>query len=326
MSRMLSTLSKFGVVVLALGTAAVMAQAQYPNRPVRIVVPYGPGSGTDILARTLAEPLGQALGQPIVVENKAGANSMLGTDIVAKAAPDGYTLGLATNAGLAASPGGLSQSVPYDAERDLAYITRVASVSFVLLVNNKLAVNSPRELIDYVKANPGKLSYASGNTGGIAYMGYLKRAYELDITHVPYKSTPSALVDLMSGQVEVMMADVASSTPRIRAGQLKALGVAADQRSPLLPEVPTLDESGVANVPDMSGWWALVGPAGMPAGIADRLNREFVEILGREDVREKMLRSGLVATPSTREQAARYQQDQLEVWSALVRDLGLQAQ
>lgn len=324
MSRVRDFLMK-GLVAVAAATA-LPAFAQYPNKPIRIVVPYTPGSATDILGRTLAEPLGQALGQPIVIENKAGGNSMLGTDIVAKAAPDGYTLGFATNAGLAASPGGLSRSVPYDPAKDFSYISMVASVSYVLLVNKSMEVNTPRELIDYARANPGKVNYASGNTGGIAYMGYLKQAYQLDMTHVPYKSTPPALTDLMGGQVQVMMADVASGTPRVRAGQVKALAVASEQRNPLLPELPTLTEAGVPGVPDMSGWWVLVGPAGMPDEILNRLNKEIVAILKRQDIREKMLQSGLVATPSTREEAANYQRDQIKVWAKLVNDLGLQAQ
>lgn len=324
MSRVLDLLLK-GLVAVAAATA-LPAFAQYPSKPIRILVPYTPGSATDILGRTLAEPLGQALGQPIVIENKAGGNSMLGTDIVAKAAPDGYTLGFATNAGLAASPGGLSRSVPYDPAKDFSYVSLVASVPFVLLINKSMEVNTPRELIDYAKANPGKVNYASGNTGGIAYMGYLKQTYGLDMTHVPYKSTPPALTDLMGGQVQVMMADVASGTPRVRAGQVKALAVASDQRNPLLPEVPTLTEAGVPGVPDMSGWWALVGPAGVPDEIVNRLNKEIVAILKRKDIQEKMLQSGLVATPSTREEAANYQREQIKVWAKLVKDLGLQAQ
>ena len=313
-----------GLAVAAGLACAGAASAQtYPSKPIRLIVPFGPGSASDILARILSEPLVQALGQPIVIENKPGNNTTLGTELVVQSPPDGYTLGLLTNSGLAASPGGLTSGVRYDPVKDLAYITMVASVNYLLLVNNDVPAKTAAELVTLVKANPGKFNYASGNTGGIAYGGYFKNAHQLDMTHVPYKSTPPALADLISGHVQIMVADVPSSLAMIRAGKVRPLGVPSAKRYVLLPEVPTFAELGLATPPVMDGWWALVAPAGTPDAIQDRLNKEVVKVLESDTVRTKLLDSGLVPTPSTRQQATEYQKDQLQVWTTMVKDLNL---
>lgn len=306
---------------------AVPATAQpYPNKPIRLVVPFGAGSGSDILARIVAEPLSQALGQSIIVENKPGNNTTLGTEFVATAPPDGYTLGLLTNSGLAASPAGLTTGVRYDPAKDLSYVSLVASVNYVWLVNNDVDAKSAPDLIKLIKANPGKFNYASGNTGGIAYGGYIKNAYQLDVTHVPYKSTPPALADVISGHVQMMVADVPASLSMIRAGKVRPVGVPSAQRYVLLPEVPTFAESGLATPPNMDGWWATTAPAGTPDEILDRLNKEIVTILQTESVKAKLLQSGIVPMPSTRQQAVQYQKDQLEVWRTIVKDLNLKVE
>lgn len=310
-------------VAAGLLQAGVVSAQPYPSKAIRLIVPFGPGSASDILARILSEPLVQALGQPIVVENKPGNNTTLGTELVVQSPPDGYTLGLLTNSGLAASPGGLTSGVRYDPVKDLAYITMVASVNYLLLVNTDVPAKTAAELVTLVKANPGKFNYASGNTGGIAYGGYFKNAHQLDMTHVPYKSTPPALADLISGHVQIMVADVPSSLAMIRAGKVRPLGVPSAKRYVLLPEVPTFAELGLATPPVMDGWWALVAPAGTPDAILDRLNREVVKVLESDAVRTKLLDSGLVPTPSTRQQATEYQKDQLQVWTKMVKDLNL---
>lgn len=302
---------------------AASAQQPYPSKPIKLIVPFGPGSASDILARIISEPLTQALGQPIVIENKPGNNTTLGTELVVQAAPDGYTLGLLTNSGLAASPGGLTTGVRYDPVKDLVYITMVASVNYLLLVNNDVPVKTAAELVALVKANPGKYNYASGNTGGIAYGGYFKNTHQLDMTHVPYKSTPPALADLISGHVQIMVADVPSSLAMIRAGKVRPLGVPSAKRYVLLPEVPTFAELGLATPPVMDGWWALVAPAGTPDAVQDRLNKEVVKVLESDAVRTRLLDSGLVPTPSTRREATDYQKDQLQVWTRMVKDLNL---
>lgn len=309
-------------VVLA---TPVMAQP-YPNKPIRLIVPFGAGSASDILARILSEPLAQALGQPIVIENKPGNNTTLGTEMVVQAAPDGYTIGLLTNSGLVASPAGLTSGVRYDPAKDLSYISLVASVSYVWLVNTDISARTAPELIQLIKANPGKYNYASGNTGGIAYGGHIRNAYQLDVTHVPYKSTPPALADLLSGHVQIMVGDVPSSLAMIRAGKVRAVAMTTAQRHALLPDVPTFSDQGLATPPDMSGWWCAVAPAGTPSEILDRLNKELVRILETESVRAKMLQNGLVPMPSTRQQAVQYQKNQFLVWKTIVKALDLKVE
>lgn len=316
-----------GLATAASLLAAVPVTAQpYPNKPIRLIVPYAAGSGSDILARMIGEPLSQALGQPIIVDNKPGNNSTVGTELVATAAPDGYTLGLLATAGLAASPGGLTSGVRYDPVKDLSYITLVASVNYVWLVNNDVNAKTAPELIKLIKANPGKYNYASANGGGIAYGGYLKNAYKLDVTHVPYKSSPQALADLISGHVQLMVVDVPVSLSMIRSGNVRPVGVPAGQRDVLLPDVPTFAEYGLPTPPDMNGWWALVAPAGTPDAILDRLNKEVVKILETDAIKSKLLQSGIVPTPSTRQQATQYQKDQLQVWKTIIKDLDLKVE
>lgn len=315
-------LTAFATTVTVMLAAPAMAQS-YPNKPIRLIVPFGAGSGSDILARILAEPLAQALGQPIVIENKPGNNTTLGTELVVSSPPDGYTIGLLTNSGLVASPAGLTSGVRYDPAKDLTYISMVASVSYVWLVNNDMKATTAPELIKLLKANPGKFNYASGNTGGIAYGGYIKNAYQLDVTHVPYKSVPPGLADLISGHVQVMVADIPASLGMIRGGKVRAVGMTTAQRNSLLPDVATFSEQGLATPPDMSGWWCAVAPAGTPDDILDRLNRELVKILETESVKAKLLQNGIVPTPSTRQQAVQYQKDQFLVWKGIVKDLNL---
>lgn len=303
-------------------TAAMGAQA-FPEKPVRLIVPYAAGSASDIVARAFAEPLGRALGQPVIIDNKPGGNSTLGTNLAAKAAPDGYTLVLAAHSGLAASPAGLIAAMPYDPTKDLGYVTLVGAIPFVWITNNAMQAKSARELIDLLKAHPGTYNYASGNTGGISYGGYLKKTYGLDIAHVPYKSTPPALVDLIGGQVQVMMADVGTAVPMVRSGKVRAIAMPTPQRNPLLPEVPTFAENGLQTPPDLSGWWALAAPAATPPEVLDRLNTEMVKILSTPEIKSIFLRSGVEATPSTREKAAQYQREQLRIWTRIVKELDL---
>ncbi len=320
--KLVHRFTAFATAVGVMLAAPVMAQS-YPNKPIRLIVPFGAGSGSDILARIIGEPLGQALGQPIVIENKPGNNTTLGTEFVVSSPPDGYTLGLLTNSGLVASPAGLTSGVRYDPAKDLSYISMVASVSYVWLVNNDVKATKAPELIELLKANPGKFNYASGNTGGIAYGGYIKNAYKLDVTHVPYKSVPPGLADLVSGHVQLMVADIPASLGMIRGGKVRAVGMTTAQRNSLLPDVATFSEQGLATPPDMSGWWCAVAPAGTPDEILDRLNRELVKILETESVRAKLLQNGIVPTPSTRQQAVQYQKDQFLVWKGIVKDLNL---
>lgn len=302
--------------------AAMGAQA-FPDKPIRLIVPYAAGSASDIVARAFTEPLGRAIGQPVIVDNKPGGNSTLGTNLAAKAPADGYTLVLAAHSGLAASPAGLIEAMPYDPTKDLSYVTLVGSIPFVWITNNAVPAKSARELIDLIKAHPGMYNYASGNTGGISYGGYLKKTYGLDIAHVPYKSTPPALVDLIGGQVQVMMADVGTAVPMIRSGKVRAIAMPTPQRNPLLPDVFTFAENGLQTPPDLSGWWALAAPAATPREVLDRLNTEMVKILSTPEIKSIFLRSGVEAIPSTREKATQYQREQLQIWTRIVKELDL---
>ena len=302
------------------------AHAEYPNRPIRLIVPTTAGSGTDIFARIISEPLSQALGQPIVIDNKPGLNTTVGAHAAAQAAPDGYTILLGASSGLVASPAGLVRNVPYDPIRDFSYISLMGTISYVWLVNNDINVKTAQQLIKYVRDNPGKLNYGSANASGVAYMAFVRRAYDLDVTHVAYKSAPPAYVDLLSGRIQMMVSDVVTATPLVRANKVKAVAAVSVQRTPLLPELPTLAESGIQNVPDLTSWWAMCAPAGVPVEILDRLNKELVVILERPSIRDRLTQNGIFPTPSTRREAERHQREQLQVWAKAIKDFDLKSE
>ena len=311
--------------LLAAGVSPAFAQS-WPARPIKLIVPFGPGSATDVLARTISEPLSRALKQPIVLEHKAGANTSIATGLVANGTPDGYTLGLLTNSGLVANPGGMMDNLPYDVNKEIALISQVAAVNYVLAVHPSITGKTLREVVDHVKANPGKLSYGSGNTGGISFGGHFAKSNGLTIAHVPYKSVPPALVDLAAGHVQVMFPDTGSAMAMIQAGKIRPIAVPTAKRHPLLPDVPTYAESGFPTPPDFSGWWMLTAPAGTPNEILDRLNAELTPILKQPDVVATLLRAGVIAAPSTRDEAVRYQRDQLALWTKMIAETGLKIQ
>ncbi|MEN9316060.1 MAG: hypothetical protein RIS35_2453, partial [Pseudomonadota bacterium] len=292
-----------GATALTCAAPRAFAQTGWPNRPIRLILPFGPGSASDVLARSFSEPLAQKLGQSVVIDYKPGANSTIGTSMVARAAPDGYTFGMLTNAGLAASPGGLTEGVNYDTLKDFSYITLVASLSYVFLASAGSPARTLREAVEHIRANPGRLSYGSGNTGGITFMGHFVKSQGLDISHVPYKSVPPAVTDLAAGHVQYLVADISSSLAMLQNGRVRALAVPYPQRHPLLPDVPTYTEAGFATPPDFSGWWALTSPAGVPREILDRMNSEVTTILRTAEVREMLLKRGITTTPSSREEA-----------------------
>ena len=318
--RLLNTL---GASAMLGAVPRAFAQAGWPNRPIRLILPFGPGSASDVLARSFSEPLSQKLGQPIVVDYKPGANSTIGTSMVARSAPDGYTFGMLTNAGLAASPGGLTEGVNYDTLKDFSYITLVASLSYVFLAAANGPARTLKEAVGHIRANPGKLSYGSGNTGGITFMGHFVRSQGLDISHVPYKSVPPAVTDLAAGHVQYLVADISSSLAMLQNGRVRALAVPYPQRHPLLPDVPTYAEAGFATPPDFSGWWALTAPAGVPNEILDRMNTEVTAILRTAEVRDMLLKRGITAAPSSREEITRYQREQLQIWTKMIAESGL---
>jgi tripartite-type tricarboxylate transporter receptor subunit TctC len=318
-----------GLVLVALAGAAVLlapaAQSQtYPNRPVTIIVPFGAGSATDTVSRLIAQPLGEALGQNVVVEDRPGADGALAATYVARAAPDGYTLLMASNSPLSAAPF-LVKNIAYDAIKDFTPIARTGSYTLMLVVNPKLPVHSVAELVAYAKANPGKLSYASGNTSGIVGGETFKRWAGLDIVHVPYKSTPPALTDVMDGRVSMMFADLITGLPHVRSGGVRALAMTRLKRSALIPELPTMDEAGVEGF-EMDSWVALFGPANMPPAIVTRLNVEIRRIIDNPDVQKKMVKVAFDSFSSTPEELGAFTKDQLAKWGKMIKDAGIRAE
>jgi tripartite-type tricarboxylate transporter receptor subunit TctC len=275
---------------LAMAGAAAAAQA-YPDKPIRLIVPFPAGGTTDLLARTVGQRLTMAWGQPVVIENRPGAGATIGADVVAKARPDGYTLLMAAvHHTIAAN---YYKHLPYDLQKNLAPVSVVAIVPNVLVVRPDLPVSNVQELIAYAKANPGKLTYASNGAGTAHNLigEQFKTMTGTDITHIPYKGSAPALTDLMGGRVTMMFDTVSSCLPYVKAGKLKALAVATGSRSSVLPDVPTLSEAGLKGF-DIASWFGVMAPAGTPPAIVDKLSAEIDKILANPEVRKQLLPIG----------------------------------
>jgi tripartite-type tricarboxylate transporter receptor subunit TctC len=311
------------------GLMAVLAnpsRAQnFPSKPVTIVVPFAPGSGTDTVSRLIAQHLGPALGQSIVVENKPGANGALAASYVARATPDGHTLLMATNTTHSANPGGMMKNLPYDAIKDFAPVSRVGTYIFVLVVTPDVPAKTLPELIAYAKANPGKLSYASGNGTGIVAGETFKHWAGVDILHVPYKSTPPAINDLLGGRVSMMFIDLTTGLSHIKAGTLRPLAVTTRERTTLLPDLPSLHESGVTNY-DITSYAAVFAPASTPKEVLARLNTEMRKIVDSKEVKGRLAEMGFDAFSSSPEQLGQFIQEQLVLWTRLIKESGIEAQ
>lgn len=302
--------------------ASTPAAAQgYPARPVTIIVPFGAGSGTDTVARIVGEHLGKALGQSFVIENKAGANGTIAANHVARAAPDGYTVFMSTNTAHAAAPT-LMKSISYDPIKDFAPISRVGNYTFVLATEPGLKVSNVQELIALAKSQPGKLSYASGNSTGIVSAERFKSITKIDVFHVPYKSTPGALNDLLAGRVSMMFIDLAPSLSHIETGALKALAVSSGDRSPLVPNLPSMREAGVPNFA-IESWAALYAPAKTPPEIVARLNAEVRNVVAKPEVKQLLAKGGFDAFSSTPDELATYTKEQLVLWTQMIKDAGI---
>ena len=270
----------------------LQAQAPYPGKPVRVVVPFPPGGATDIVGRAIAERLQAALGQPFVVENKAGASGNIGVAEVARAPADGYTLVVGAPQTLTINPR-LFKSLPFDPQKDLAPVAVIASVPNVLIVSNKLPVRTPQELVALAKQKVGRLNYGSSSIGGTPHLSaeMFKSMTGTFILHVPYRGSAPALQDLIGGQIDLMFDNPPAALPQIKAGTVRALAVTSLRRSASIPELPTLDESGVAGF-DSQGWFALLAPAGTPQPVLERLNTEVNKILATPEFRERLLKVG----------------------------------
>jgi tripartite-type tricarboxylate transporter receptor subunit TctC len=294
----------------------------YPTKPITIIVPFGPGSATDTIARVVAQHLGAALKQTVVVDNRPGANGALAALYVARSAPDGYTLFMSTNSPHSAAPY-LMKNVGYDPLKDFAAITRMGSYTLMLCIHPSIPAKSVKELIEYAKSNPGKLSFASGNTSGVVAGETLKHWAELDILHVPYKSAPTAINDVLAGRVSMMFTDLTTGLPHVKAGTLRALASTRLKRSTLLPELPTLDEAGVKGF-DMDSWAAIFAPAGTPSDIITLLNAALRKIIDSPEVKKNLGNVGFEAFSSSSGELETFVKDQLGKWGKMIKDAGIQ--
>ena len=313
------------VAVLAACVLPVAAQQPYPSKPIRIVVPYPPGGFNDTLGRVLAEKFQKAWGQAVLVDNKPGANTVIGTDAVAKAAPDGYTL-LVVAFPFAVTPS-LIRNLPYDTLRDFAPVALCAQSPNILVANPELPVKSVAELIALAKAKPDGLSYASTGNGSSNHisMELFQTLEGVKLVHVPYKGSAPAVVDLLSGQVQVMFDNAPNVMPQVRAGKLRALAQTGATRSAVAPEVPTVAESGVPGY-ELTVWFGLVAPSGTPRDIVNKLNAEVLKILALPDVRERFLALGVEPLGSTPEEFGTHIRAQMDKWAKVVKDAGVKAE
>ncbi len=306
----------------AFATGVAMAQSSHPDRPVHLVVPYPPGALTDLLARTIGERLGASLKQPVIVDNKPGAGTLVGAEFVAKQPADGYTLLMATSTTLGISPA-LYQPSPINPLKDFAPISQVGSVNFFLIANPQFPARNVREMIDAIKSSPGKYNYASVGNGSPhhLFMESLKREYGLEIQHVPYKGTPMALTDLLSGAIQVMFADATVAVPNIRAGKVIALGTSAAKPTTLLPNVPPIS----ATVPgfDWQAWQGIVEPAGTTREIVARLSVELQRIQETPEFKEQLIKFGMEPfAPHSPEQFAATIAGEQPRWAKAIKDSG----
>lgn len=308
------------VLAAALALAALPASAQYPARPVRMVLTFPAGGPLDIVTRAIAQPLSQALGQPVLVENKPGGDGLIAADAVAKSAPNGYTLFLASSA-LASVPA-LHKNPPIDPLADFTPVTSVGSFSFFVFVHTSVPANSLAELVEYARANPGKMSYGTASTTALLASAQLLSMAKVAMVHVPYKGDPPAFSDFTNGRVQMMIGAPLVWLPQVKAGKLRALGTLLTRRSSLLPEVPTMAEAGFPGI-SFVPWAALLGPAGMPKEIVERLNRDVRAVLQRQDVREQLDKLAFQTTGSTPEELAAYMKEQIDVWRSTAREAGI---
>lgn len=310
--------------MLMLVSSATLAQT-YPSRPVRLIVPYPPGGSADIVARRISEDWGKALGASMIIENKAGAGGNIGVDAVAKAPKDGYTIGLQT-VSLAINPA-IFAKMPYDTLKDLSAIGTVASSQHVLVLNNNFPAKNTMELVAAAKAAPGKYSYGSAGSGSTFHMSaeLFKAVANVDILHVPYKGGGPALVDTIGGQVDMSFPVLSAALQQVQGGKLRAIGVTGPKRSPLMPDVPTLAESGVPGY-SFETWFMVFAPAGTPPDIIDKLNATLGKVLADPGLKERMAKEGIDATPSTPAQAQAKLATEMALWAKVVKERGIKAE
>jgi tripartite-type tricarboxylate transporter receptor subunit TctC len=314
--------------MLAVGVAALLsthsvAQAAWPDRPIRLIVPFAPGASNDILARSIAVKLSERLGQPVIVENKGGAGGIIGTDYVAKSSPDGNTLlfvsiSITTNAAI-------RKTLPYDLLKDLQPIGEVGAGPFVVVVSNALNVKTLQEFIDLARAKPKTINYGTAGVGGINHLGteLFAAAAKVQLVHVPYKGMGPAFNDLIAGNLQMGLPSLSSVAQHIHAGMMRGLAVTGKHRSSLAPELPTADEAGLPGF-ELEVWWGLVGPAKMPPAVVKRLNDDLNALLESPDVQETLKREGATTHPSTPEDFGNLISSDVKRWKRVVEDAHIQ--
>jgi tripartite-type tricarboxylate transporter receptor subunit TctC len=300
--------------------------AEYPDKPIRMLVGFAPGGGTDTTARTIAQPLSEALGQQVVVDNRAGAAGNIATDIASKSPPDGYTVLMGTIAALAINPS-LYKKLPFDPIRDFEPITLAVSSTNVLAVHPSVPVKNVRELIALAKSQPGKLSYGSSGVGGAGHLAgvLFDSTAGTRMVHIPYKGGAPAMIALISGEVQLVFATAETAVPQIKSGKIRALGVTIAKRTALLPDLPTIAEAGLPGY-EANNWYGILVPAKTPHAIVERLNREIVKILTSPAIKEQLFRQGLDASPSTPKEFAAYIKSETAKWGKVVQASGAKAE
>jgi tripartite-type tricarboxylate transporter receptor subunit TctC len=313
---------RYALVALALVLSGACGAQTYPSKAIRLIVPFPPGGSNDIVGRMVGIQLGERLGQSVVIDNRGGAGGTIGTDMAAKAAPDGYTLLMATNSPMSAVPA-LKKSPPYDPVADFTPITDIGRYTFFILVHPSVPAKTLAELIDYARANPGKLNYATGNTTGIVSTAYFASLAGIQLVHVPYKGEPQAVTDLVAGRVQLMFCSSGTSIAHIRDGRLRPLVTTLGKRSHMLPEVPTIAEAGMPQF-SITSWAGLFGPARMPREVVQRLNKEFGAAMGRPEVQAAMEKAAFALSPSSPEQLAAFVKEQMESYRRILRAAGVE--
>lgn len=320
--RLLSAAVVSGAALMAASVAH--AASDYPNKPITLVVPFPAGSGTDAVGRIFGSELSAILGQQIVVENKPGANATIAASYVARAKPDGYTLFVTTNTSHSDAPW-LMKNVSYDPVKDFTPIARGGNLPFILVVNPKRPWKNVSELVADAKKNPGRITYASGNSTGIVAGATLANRAGIDILHVPYKGTPQGLTDVVGGQVDFMFTDLTSGLPFVQSGQLRALAVSTAERSAIVPDLPSMAEAGVKDF-DLNSWNGYFGPAGLPPEVVAKLNAAINQVVAKPEVKKRLADLGFDAFSSTPEAFAQFVSDQRTLWGKLIKDAGIEQQ
>jgi tripartite-type tricarboxylate transporter receptor subunit TctC len=312
-----------GVVSGAAIAWPMIAHAQaYPNKPIRLIVPFPAGGAADITARVLTQALSETLGQPLVIDNRGGADGIIAGDVVKNAVPDGYTLLLGTSTGLNAAPT-MRKQPPYDPITAFTPISMVGKFGLFLFVHESLPVKTVREFLNYVRANPGKVNYATGNGASVITTAQLALAEKLDMQHIPYRGDAPATADLVTGRVQVMIGTPGNSMPQVQEGRLRVLATLLSRRSPLAPDAPTTAEIGLTGL-TITPWAGLFGPAKLPKEIADRVAAAMKMISARQDVRGSLDKIAFELQSSTPEEMATLLKDQLEVWQRTVQEVGIE--